>query len=81
MSVLDDLMPRFDARKRYERPVGASPAAIWQALQTYDLAADSSVITRMLLRLRGLKPRPGAGVAAFAGSSPVLETTKSAPCA
>jgi len=68
VSLLDDLMPRYEVRKRYVRPVRAPAARVWDALQTYDVAADSSAATRALLRLRGLRPSSGSGIGAFAGS-------------
>lgn len=61
-------MPRFEVRKRYSRAVRAPAARVWDALESYDVAADSSPVTRALLRVRGLRPSAGTGRAAFAGS-------------
>lgn len=68
MTLLDDLMPAFDVRKRYQRPVRAGAAQVWEALKSFDVAADTSAATKTLLRLRGLRPQGGTGLGAFAGS-------------
>lgn len=62
-------MPRFEVRKRYRRVVHAPAGRVWEALESYDVAADSSIVTRGLLRARGLRPAAGKGRGAFAGSN------------
>lgn len=62
-------MPRFEVRKRYRRAVRAPAPRVWEALESYDVAADSSPVTRGLLRARGLRPAAGSGRGAFAGSN------------
>lgn len=68
MALIEDLMPAWDVRKRYERLVRAPAGRTWAALQRYDISHDSSALTKALLRLRGLRPEAGTGVGAFAGS-------------
>lgn len=52
MSLLDELMPRYDVVERHATVVHAAPAAVYAAIREADLAAGP--VTRTLLVLRAL---------------------------
>jgi hypothetical protein len=53
-TLLDEALPRFDYRTSHSRRIAAGPAAVWRAMDRYDLSRDASLPVRTLFRLRGL---------------------------
>jgi hypothetical protein len=51
-SLIDELMPRFDERSRYARPVDAAPERAIAAVR--ELRVDELPVTRALMTLRGV---------------------------
>ena len=52
MTLLDEFFSAYDVRERHALRIAASPARVYQALRTADLAEDTA--TRLLFALRGL---------------------------
>src|SRR5262249_41739101 len=58
-TLLDAVLPRFDFGHFEALVVNAPPAAVAAAAERYDLTPDGSPLARLLVRLRGLRPRGG----------------------
>lgn len=52
MTLLDEFFPEYDVHERHARRIGASPAAVFAAIRSTNLA--ESAMVRLLFALRGL---------------------------
>lgn len=53
-TLLDEVLPEADYRSRHRRHVHAPPADLADAIERYVVGRDSSLLVRVLIRLRGL---------------------------
>ncbi|MGH2728588.1 MAG: hypothetical protein ACRDKS_16580, partial [Actinomycetota bacterium] len=60
MMLLDEIIPSWHVRSRYETVVEASPDRVAQAIESLRLDRDASWLVRLLFRARGLSLRMDA---------------------
>jgi hypothetical protein len=58
-TLLDTVMPVFDFGHRHALDVAAPPARVAAAADAYRLSGERSLLVRLLVRMRGLRPPRG----------------------
>ena len=54
-TLIDEVLPEVDYRSRHDRVVHAPAEAVAGAIERYVVGRDSSLLVRLLIRMRGLK--------------------------
>ncbi|MGH2709738.1 MAG: hypothetical protein ACRDH9_00845 [Actinomycetota bacterium] len=58
-TLIDEVLPEVDYRSRHDRHVHASSENVASAIEQYIIGRDSSILVRLLVRMRGLRMPSG----------------------